>query len=74
MMEGRGHYIMHYGHEDSNPAADENITVITNDVWGKVYGSHDYKTHLFKYDTQDDNVLKILLNYREELQQLRRRK
>jgi len=27
-----------------------------------------------KYDTQDDNVLKILLNYREELQELRRRK
>ncbi len=27
-----------------------------------------------KYDTQDDNVLKILLNYREELQELRKRK
>jgi glycosyltransferase involved in cell wall biosynthesis len=54
MMEGRGHHIMHYGHEDSNPAANENITVITNEVWNRVYGSHDYKTHLFKYDTQDD--------------------
>lgn len=26
-----------------------------------------------KYDTQDDNVLKILLNYREELQEIRSR-
>jgi len=26
-----------------------------------------------KYDTQDENVLKILLNYREELQEIKRR-
>ena len=26
-----------------------------------------------KYDTQDDNVLKILLNYREELQEIKSR-
>ena len=53
MMKGRGHYIMHYGHEDSNPDADENISVITNEVWDTVYGSHDYKTNLFTYDTGD---------------------
>jgi len=67
MMKGRGHYIMHYGHEDSNPAADENITVITNDVWEKVYGSHDYKTHLFKYDTQDEAYQTFYRNAIEEI-------
>lgn len=71
MMEGRGHYIMHYGHEDSNPAADENVTVITNEVWSKVYGSHDYKTHLFKYDTQDDAYQTF---YRNAIVEIEKRK
>ena len=31
MMKGRGHYLMHYGHEDSNPEADELISVINNE-------------------------------------------
>tara|TARA_R110001632_G_scaffold55417_2_gene135696 strand:+ start:2387 stop:3538 length:1152 start_codon:yes stop_codon:yes gene_type:complete len=53
MMKGRGHTIFHYGHEDSDTMADENITVITNKVWGEVYGTHDYKTKWFKYDMGD---------------------
>ena len=40
----------HYGHEDSNTLADEDVTVITNEVWTKVYGTHDYKSKWFRYD------------------------
>ena len=36
MMEGRGHHLMHYGHEESNPAADENISVISSKEWDAV--------------------------------------
>tara|TARA_R110000796_G_scaffold12985_11_gene42509 strand:- start:1366 stop:2547 length:1182 start_codon:yes stop_codon:yes gene_type:complete len=54
MMEGRGHYLMHYGHEESNPAADENISVISSEEWDAVYGDHDYQSKLFTYDTGDD--------------------
>jgi len=71
MMKGRGHYIMHYGHEDSNPAADENITVITNDVWNKVYGSHDYKKKLFKYNTSDEAYQTF---YRNAIREIGKRK
>lgn len=53
MMEGRGHYIMHYGHEESNPTADENISVINKQEWDAVYGTHDYRTKMFTFDTGD---------------------
>ena len=54
MMGERGHTIYHYGHEDSDAPYAENVTVITNDVWGKVYGTHDYKSKLFTYDINDE--------------------
>jgi glycosyltransferase involved in cell wall biosynthesis len=53
MMEGRGHYLIHYGHEESNPVADENVPVISTKEWDAVYGSHDYQSKLFTYNTQD---------------------
>jgi glycosyltransferase involved in cell wall biosynthesis len=53
-MEGRGHHLMHYGHEESNPAADENISVISTEEWNNVYGSHDYQSKSFAHDTGDD--------------------
>jgi len=54
MMKGRGHHIMHYGHEESNPEADELISVISNQEWDAVYGDHDFKSKQFTYDTTDD--------------------
>lgn len=54
MMKDRGHYLIHYGHEYSDPPADENVTVITHKEWSEVYGLHDYKSKLFTYDTEDD--------------------
>lgn len=54
MMAGRGHTIYHYGHEDSDTMADEDVTVITNEVWERVYGTHDYKSKWFKYDMNDE--------------------
>jgi glycosyltransferase involved in cell wall biosynthesis len=67
MMKGRGHYLMHYGHEDSVTDADENVTVITNEVWDKVYGTHDYRSKLFKYDTNDEAYQTFFRNAIEEI-------
>lgn len=53
MMEGRGHHLMHYGHEESNPVADELISVINKKEWDAVYGEHDFESSLFTYDMND---------------------
>lgn len=54
MMRARGHYIIHYGHEDSVVDCDEHVTVMTNDIFEKVYGSHDWRKKFFKFDTKDE--------------------
>jgi glycosyltransferase involved in cell wall biosynthesis len=54
MMKNMGHYIIHYGHEDSDVICDEHVTVILNEDFDKVYGTHDYKNNFFKFDTSDD--------------------
>ena len=54
MMHERGHYIIHYGVEGSNPECDENVTVVSNEVYNRVYGDHPYRSKWFKYDTSDE--------------------
>lgn len=67
MMKARGHYIIHYGHEDSQVDCDEHVTVITNDVWQKVYGDYDWRKTTFKYDVNDDAYKTFIQNASEEI-------
>lgn len=54
MMTNLGHEVIHYGHEDSDLQCTEHVTVMTNDIFQKVYGHHDWKSKFFTYDTQDE--------------------
>jgi len=54
MMTARGHEVIHYGHEDSDLICSEHVSVLTNDDFQRVYGSHDWKSRFFTYNTQDD--------------------
>jgi len=71
MMEGRGHHLMHYGHEESNPIADELIPVINKQEWDAVYGEHDFQSSLFTYDTNDDAYQTF---YKNAIVEIRKRK
>lgn len=62
MMSARGHIVYHYGHEDSDVICHEHVTVITNNDFDIVYGSHDYKKEFFKYDTTDEVYLTFYKN------------
>ena len=53
MMKARGHYLMHYGHEESNPDANENISVISSAEYDATYGDHDFHSNFFKFDVND---------------------
>lgn len=67
MMGERGHTLYHYGHEKSNPPYAENVTVITDEIWNKVYGTHDYKSKLFTFNTQDEAYQTFYKNAIEEI-------
>lgn len=53
MMKARGHYIMHYGVEGADVDCDENINVVSSDIFESVYGERDKKKF---YDTSQDNL------------------
>jgi glycosyltransferase involved in cell wall biosynthesis len=54
MMHERGHYVIHYGHPDSEVECSEHVDVISRETFTKTYGEHDWKTHLFTFNSQDD--------------------
>jgi glycosyltransferase involved in cell wall biosynthesis len=54
MMTERGHTVIHYGVEGSNPICTENVVVVSNEIYNKVYGEHDYHSKFFRYDLNDE--------------------
>ena len=59
MLKGRGHTVIHYGHEDSVVACDEHVTVTTRDDLVRSYGDHDWRTKGFPNFSTDDHVYKV---------------
>lgn len=53
MMTDRGHTVIHYGHEASDLKCTEHVPVLSNEDWKKAYGDHDWRSHFFKFDTND---------------------
>ena len=68
MMTQRGHYCIHYGHEDSDTQAQENVTVLTNQDWQKAYGDYDWRRNFFKFDTSDHAYQTFYANAIREIQ------
>jgi glycosyltransferase involved in cell wall biosynthesis len=67
MMKSRGHYVMHYGHEDSEVMCDEHVTVVTNEDFEISYGSHDWRKNFFKFDMNDHAYLTFFKNAIDEV-------
>ena len=67
MMSARGHYIIHYGHEDSDVICNEHVSVITNEDWKIAYGDYDWRKNFFKFDVEDHAYKTFFKNAIEEV-------
>ena len=73
MMKARGHHIMHYGHEESNPDATENIGVISTQEFEKVYGKYNYKKDKLQVPmTTEDEAYQIF--FKNAIAEIEKRK
>lgn len=71
MMTERGHHIIHYGVEGSNPICSENVVVVSNEIYNKVYGEHDFHSKFFRYDIEDECYQTF---YKNAIQEIYKRK
>ena len=67
MMKQRGHYIIHYGHEDSVVECDENVSVVSKETFNELYGNDNYKHKFFEYDTKNSVYQEFHKNAIEEV-------
>ena len=67
MMSARGHYIIHYGHENSDVICNEHVSVITNEDWKIAYGDYDWRKNFFKFDVEDHAYKTFYKNAIEEV-------
>jgi glycosyltransferase involved in cell wall biosynthesis len=47
------HYLIHYGHERSEVACDEHVTVMTDDILIQTYGEYNWRKQFFKHCAND---------------------
>lgn len=70
MMTARGHEVITYGVAGMQTESTEEVEVVDRDTFERVYGDHDYRSKLFRYDLQDD-VYQMF--YRRAAEEIRRR-
>ena len=70
MMTERGHYVIHYGVEGSNPICSENVVVVPNEIYNKCYGDYDLKnkTQLLRYNQGDECYQTFCINAIKEIE------
>ena len=71
MMGQRGHEVIHYGVAGSNPPHAEQVDVVPDAIFQKVYGAHPYRQKFFTYNTDDECYQTF---YKNAIEEINRRK
>ena len=71
MMGSRGHEIIHYGVEGSEPPFSEQVDVVPDSTFREVYGWYPFRQRVFKNDTGDKCYTTF---YRNAIDEINRRK
>jgi glycosyltransferase involved in cell wall biosynthesis len=56
LLKGRGHHVIHYGHEDSAVACDEHVSITGRRDLAIAYGDHDWRRQGFPPFNVDDHA------------------
>jgi glycosyltransferase involved in cell wall biosynthesis len=72
LLKQRGHYVIHYGHEDSRVECDEHVTVTRRYDLTKAYGNHDWRRRGFPPFRIDDQAYRTF--YAKSISALHERK
>lgn len=73
MMTDRGHNVIHYGVEGSNPKCTENVNVLSHEIWEEVYGTHQHEKKFFNYDCNDKAYQTFFKNAVKEIRKRKHR-
>lgn len=73
MMHRRGHEVVHYGHEDSRVECTELVSVVSRDIYDRLYGSlYDVRTRQYTILPNESELYTLIRN--NTIEEIKKRK
>lgn len=67
MLKDRGHEVIHYGTEGSDPECTEHVSVVSKETWDRVHGNFDWHKSMFELGRDNDAYREFEKNCGKEI-------